>query len=121
MERCEVGKADEQCTDDKSNAGNAGNAGNAAAHGFSELGQVIDALCATLPVDPEKLEAVKLWSQWDLEGTPDFFSLFVFLGTSLGLQRSLMLIVSNHVKPESKGGLLHVALALDSCRNFFQF
>ena len=29
---------------------------------------MIDALCATLPVDPEKLEAVKLWSQWDLEG-----------------------------------------------------
>jgi hypothetical protein len=32
------------------------------------MGQVIDALCATLPVDPEKLEAGKLWSQWDLEG-----------------------------------------------------
>ena len=29
----------------------------------------IDALCATLPVDPEKLEKVELWSQWDFEGT----------------------------------------------------
>lgn len=33
--------------------------------------QVIDALCATLPVDPEKLEAVKLWSEWDSEGASD--------------------------------------------------
>eukprot|EP00435_Cladocopium_sp_Y103_P058623 s7_g20.t1 len=37
--------------------------------GALEKCEVIDALCATLPVDPEKLEAVKLWSQWDLEGS----------------------------------------------------
>ena len=34
------------------------------------LCQVIDALCATLAVDPEKLEA-KLWSRWDFEGWDD--------------------------------------------------
>lgn len=37
--------------------------------GALEKCEVIDALCATLPVDPEKLEAVKLWSQWNLEGS----------------------------------------------------
>ena len=37
--------------------------------GALEKCEVIDALCATLPVDPEKLEKVELWSQWDVEGT----------------------------------------------------
>ena len=37
--------------------------------GALEKCEVIDALCATLPVDPEKLEKVELWSQWDFEGT----------------------------------------------------
>eukprot|EP00913_Durusdinium_trenchii_P018159 g17060.t1 len=39
--------------------------------GSLEKHEVIDALCATLPVDPEKLEAVKLWSEWDSEGASD--------------------------------------------------
>ncbi|CAJ1347031.1 unnamed protein product [Effrenium voratum] len=39
--------------------------------GTLEKCEVIDALCATLPADPEKLRAAvdgKLWAQWDLEG-----------------------------------------------------